>query len=138
MRDSRQASGPPEHMVHKSKCPLPSHCRGAAMHVRNAPMLHNAAAPREAHCLVVEERTASDTSRSLMSPTSLACSSTLRPSRNPLKKSLVLAYIILALIFAVSGALHGAAHRPACHFTFSLVALAPSIETASIEKAITV
>ena len=57
------------------------------------------------HCLVVEERTASETSRSLISATSLACSSTLRPSKKPLKKSFVLAYIILALIFAASGAL---------------------------------
>ena len=42
---------------------------------------------------------------SVMSSSSLACSSTLMPSRKPLKKSLVLAYIILALVRAVSGAL---------------------------------
>ena len=68
-------------------------------------MMMKAAALLCAHCRVVEERTASAASRSLMSATSLACSSTLRPSRKPLKKSLVLAYIILALIFAASGAL---------------------------------
>lgn len=57
------------------------------------------------HCRVTEDRTALLASCSLTSSRSLPCNSMESPSKYPLKKSLVEAYIIFALILAVSGAL---------------------------------